>query len=48
MSLPLNGTEGEWTAIDGIPVRLEKGIYPIELDFVKPGMELGMLTFSRE
>lgn len=48
MSLSLNGTEGEWTTIEGIPVRLEEGFYELDLDFVKPGLELSTLTFLKE
>lgn len=48
MSLPLNGTEGEWRNIEGIPVRLDAGCYEIALDFVKPGLELGRLSFVPE
>ncbi len=46
MSFPINGTEGEWIDVPGIPVRLESGCYELVLDFVKPGMELGRLTLE--
>lgn len=48
MSISLNGTEGKWAEVQGIPVRLEKGAYRLELDFVKPGLELASLAFVRE
>lgn len=47
MSFPVNGTEGEWIDMEGIPVRLESGYYELVLDFVKPGLELGRLTLDR-
>ncbi len=48
MSIPVNGTEGEWIEVEGVPVRLEKGFYEITLDFVKPGLGLARLTFAPE
>lgn len=48
MSIPVNGTEGEWIEVEGVPVRLVKGFYEITLDFVKPGLGLARLTFAPE
>jgi len=47
MSLSQNGTEGKWVTVDGVPVRLESGLYQIDLDFVKPGIDLRRLDFHR-
>ena len=47
MSIPVNGTEGRWVEVQGVPVRLEPGLYEVTLDFVKPGLELGRLEFAR-
>lgn len=47
MTIPVNGTNGEWIEVEGIQVRLEKGFYELALDFVKPGLELGRLTLER-
>jgi beta-glucosidase len=46
MTLSTNGTDGEQVTIEGVPVRLAPGCYALALDFVKPGMALGALTFA--
>lgn len=48
VSLPVNGTDGEWVVREGLSVRLEKGLYELSLDFVKKGMEVGSVTLTRE
>lgn len=47
MTIPVNGTDGEWIEVEGIQVQLEQGGYDLALDFVKPGLELARLTFER-
>ncbi|MGB5444039.1 MAG: beta-glucosidase, partial [Psychromonas sp.] len=48
MSLSTNGTDGKRITLEGLKVRLEKGIYELAVDFVKPGLELESLKFSKE
>lgn len=48
LSIPVSGTEGELIEVQGIPVRLEQGLYELALDFVKPGLEIARLSFVRE
>ncbi|MGR5295127.1 glycoside hydrolase family 3 C-terminal domain-containing protein [Vibrio mediterranei] len=47
MSLPLNGTDGNIQTIEGLQVRLHKGHYQIQIEFVKPGLKLHQLAFTQ-
>ncbi|WP_354623829.1 glycoside hydrolase family 3 N-terminal domain-containing protein [Psychromonas sp. MME2] len=48
MSLPMNGTSGESIVVEGLEVRLGKGYYELTLDFVKPGLALERLMFTKK
>jgi beta-glucosidase len=48
MSLPVNGTEGKQVTVQGLKLRLDKGFYELSVDFVKPGMQLERLSFTKE
>jgi len=45
MTLSVNGTEGKQVDLTGVKVRLEKGLYELQVDFVKPGLELQRIQF---
>ena len=47
MSLAINGTGGERVTIEGLKVSLGKGFYELTVDFVKPGLELQRLMFTK-
>jgi beta-glucosidase len=47
MSLGVNGTDGEVTTVEGLQVKLEKGLYQLDLNFVKVGLELERLIFTK-
>lgn len=47
MSLAVNGTDGKLVTIEGLQVKLEKGLYKLDLDFVKSGLELESLIFTK-
>ncbi|MFT6986650.1 MAG: beta-glucosidase [Psychromonas sp.] len=47
MSLAVNGTDGKLVTIEGLQVKLEKGLYKLDLDFVKSGLELERLIFTK-
>ena len=48
MSLPVNGTDGKLVTVEGLQVKLEKGFYEIDIDFVKRGLELERLIFIKK
>ncbi len=48
MSLSSNGTDGKRITVEGLKVRLEKGEYDLSVDFVKPGLKLERLIFTKE
>ncbi|MEH6451830.1 MAG: glycoside hydrolase family 3 C-terminal domain-containing protein [Psychromonas sp.] len=48
MSLSVNGTDGKQLSVDGLQVRLEKGSYDLAIDFVKSGLQLERLIFSKQ
>jgi beta-glucosidase len=48
MSLPVNGTEGKSTTVEGLQVKLEQGIYRLDIDFVKAGMTLEQVIFTKQ
>ncbi len=47
MSLPVNGTDGKSVTVEGLQVRLEKGFYQLDINFVKPGSEIQQITFTK-
>ena len=47
MSLAVNGSDGKLVNIEGLQVKLEKGLYELDLDFVKSGLELESLIFTK-
>ncbi|MDX1303518.1 glycoside hydrolase family 3 protein [Photobacterium sp.] len=47
MSLPINGTDGKLVMVEGLQVKLDKGYYKLDIDFVKPGLELVNIIFTR-
>ncbi len=48
MSLPVNGTEGKSTTVEGLQVKLEQGVYRLDIDFVKAGMTLEQVIFTKQ
>lgn len=40
MTLPLHGTDGESVTVEGLKVKLQPGFYYLDINFVKPGLEL--------
>jgi beta-glucosidase len=48
MSLSVNGTDGERVTVEGLKVRLEKGFYELTVDFLKRGLELERLMFTKD
>lgn len=46
MSLSVNGTNGETVSVEGLPVKLDKGFYSLDIEFIKLGLELEQLEFS--
>jgi beta-glucosidase len=46
-SLSVHGTEGELFNVEGLNIKLEKGFYDIDIEFVKPGLELEYLNFEK-
>lgn len=40
MTLPLHGTDGELIIVEGMKVKLNPGFYTLDIDFIKPGLEL--------
>lgn len=47
MSFSVNGTDGKGVTIEGLQVKLEKGCYKLDLDFVKSGLQLESLIFTK-
>jgi beta-glucosidase len=47
MSFAVNGTDGKLVTIEGLQVKLEKGCYKLDLDFVKSGLALEGLIFTK-
>lgn len=48
MSISVNGTNGKLANIDGLQVKLEKGLHQVNLDFVQSGLEFDSITFVKE
>jgi len=48
MSLGVNGTDGELVTVEGLQVKLEKGLFQLDLNFVKVGLLLETLTFTKQ
>ncbi|ABM03853.1 glycoside hydrolase, family 3 domain protein [Psychromonas ingrahamii 37] len=47
MSFSVNGTDGKLITTEGLKVKLENGHYTLDLDFVKSGLELEGLIFTK-
>jgi beta-glucosidase len=45
-TIQTNGTDGRWIKQKLVKVQLEKGIYDLKLDLVKPGMEIDWIEFN--
>jgi beta-glucosidase len=48
MTFSVHGTDGELHKVDGLQVKLSKGLYELSLEFVKPGLELERLGFTKQ
>ncbi|PFG58595.1 beta-glucosidase [Vibrio sp. ES.051] len=48
MTLPLHGTDGELIMVEGLKVKLEPGFYTLDINFVKPGLELEKIIIISE
>ncbi|MGR5236336.1 glycoside hydrolase family 3 protein [Vibrio alfacsensis] len=48
MTLPLHGTDGELITVEGLQVKLNPGFYTLDIDFVKPGLELEKITIIKQ
>ncbi|MGR5391506.1 glycoside hydrolase family 3 protein [Vibrio crassostreae] len=46
MSLSVNGTNGETVSVEGLSVKLDKGFYSLDIEFIKLGLELEQLEFT--
>ncbi|KPL72044.1 beta-glucosidase [Ornatilinea apprima] len=46
-SIQTHGTDGKWIQQKLVKIELEKGFYELVLDFVKPGMQIDWIEFSR-
>ncbi len=47
MTLPINGTHGKIITVEGLQVKLDKGFYKLDIDFVKSGLQLEKLIFTK-
>ncbi|MEZ9327692.1 glycoside hydrolase family 3 C-terminal domain-containing protein [Vibrio breoganii] len=47
MSFPVNGTDGKSVDVDGLTVKLEAGTYEVHINFVKRGLVLETLSFTK-
>jgi beta-glucosidase len=41
----MNGTQGRWLKQRLVSIELEKGTYKLEVEFTKPGLQLGTVEF---
>ncbi|MGR5319694.1 glycoside hydrolase family 3 protein [Vibrio sp. DNB22_19_1] len=48
MTLPLHGTDGELITVEGLQVKLTPGFYTLDIDFVKPGLELEKIAIIKQ
>ena len=46
-NVQLNGNGNKWTRQHITNVRLAKGFYKFDLEFIKPGLEIGTIEFIR-
>ncbi len=46
-NIQLNGTFGNWVKEKNINVVLQKGLYKLDIEFTKPGLEIDYLTFMK-
>ncbi len=47
MTLPIHGTNGESITVEGLKVKLKPGFYTLDINFVKPGLELERLSCNK-
>jgi hypothetical protein len=47
MSFPIHGTDGTTQQVEGLEVKLDKGLYTFSIDFVKPGAILEVLHLNK-
>lgn len=47
VTIPLNGTDNAWKETTVLQVVLQAGYYEVGLDFLRPGIEVGEIRFSR-
>ncbi|MGR4999253.1 hypothetical protein [Vibrio celticus] len=48
MMVPSNGTNNTSVVVEGLKVKLAPGFYTLDTDFVKPGLVLEKIMFSKE
>ncbi|CAE6934567.1 Fibronectin type III-like domain [Vibrio sp. B1REV9] len=48
MTLALHGTDGELITVEGLQVKLNPGFYTLDIDFVKPGLELEKIIMTKQ
>ncbi|MDF2155183.1 glycoside hydrolase family 3 protein [Vibrio sp. CAU 1672] len=48
MTLPIHGTDGVWINVEGLQVKLAPGVYNLDVRFVKPGLELEKIVFTKQ
>jgi len=48
MSVSVNGSDGKSIKVDGLQVKLKKGLHLVNLDFVQSGFEFESITFVKE
>lgn len=46
-TIQTNGTDGRWIKQKLVKIELEKGIYELKLDFIKPGMQIAWIAFKQ-
>lgn len=46
-TIQTNGTEGKWIKQKLVKIELEEGLYQLNLDFIKPGMQLDWIEFKK-
>jgi beta-glucosidase len=47
MTFSVHGTDGKVHKVEGLTINLAKGLYELSLDFVKPGLEIESLEFTK-
>ncbi len=46
-TVQMNGTKGRWLKQRLVTIELELGTYKLEVEFTKPGLQLGTVEFKR-